>query len=517
MNLDSLKVSTRLAGGFALLVCASLAIALFAHIQLAKVGDVMGSLVNERMSKYDTVNQLIDNVNVVARASRNAVLLTDAQEIRQENERVAQARAESGQLFDKLDANVQPGEGRKLLDAVNAARGPYKKAVDKVLALAGQNKDDEARELLFKEVRPLQNNFFSALHELLGYERTHMKEDADHVQDVVSSAGWTMLVIALAAGALGTLAGWLVTRSLTRQLGGELAYAAKVARQIADGNLAVKVRLREGDQSSLLATMRAMRDSLAQVVESVREGSDSVATASSQIAQGNYDLSARTEEQASALQQTVSSMEQLGSTVQLNADNAQQAKQLAHSASDVAVQGGEVVAEVVSTMKGIDESSRRIADIIGTIDGIAFQTNILALNAAVEAARAGEQGRGFAVVASEVRALAQRSAAAAKEIKVLIAESVSRVERGTALVDRAGATMDEVVQSIRRVSDIVGEISAASTEQSAGVSQVGGAMSAMDQSTQQNAALVEESAAAAASLRQQAQQLVDAVGVFRLA
>jgi len=516
MRLESMKVGTRLAGGFALLVLASLTIAVLARIQLVEVGDVMDSFVNERMEKYDATNQLIDNIKVVARASRSAVLYAEAQAIQQERDRIGQACAHSGRLFDRLQALVQPGEDRQLFDAASAARGPYKKAIDRVLGLAEQGKNDEARDLLLRDVRPLQDSLFSALHALLAYERSRMQEDAGRLQSMAHSAGWTMLVIALATGGIGGLASWFITRSLTRQLGGELAYATKVARQIADGNLAIRVRLRQGDQSSLLAAMHAMRDSLARVVQTVREGSDSVATASSEIAQGNHDLSARTEAQASALQQTVSSMEQLGSTVQLNADHARKAKQLAQSASDVAVQGGEVVAEVVSTMKGIDESSRRIADIIGTIDGMALQTNILALNAAVEAARAGEQGRGFAVVAGEVRALAKRSAEAAREIRALIKESVARVERGTALVDRAGSTMEGVVHSIRRVGDIVGEISAASAEQRAGVSQVGGAMSAMDQSTQQNAALVEQSAAAA-SLRQQAQQLVDAVGVFRLA
>jgi methyl-accepting chemotaxis protein-1 (serine sensor receptor) len=260
-----------------------------------------------------------------------------------------------------------------------------------------------------------------------------------------------------------------------------------------------------------------MQTSLSRVVSNVRNNAHSVASASAQIAQGNNDLSARTEQQASALEETSASMEELNSTVQANADNARQANQLAVSASTVAVQGGDVVAEVVTTMKGINDSSKKIADIIGVIDGIAFQTNILALNAAVEAARAGDQGRGFAVVASEVRSLAQRSAEAAKEIKGLIHASVERVEQGTMLVDKAGATMTEVVASIRRVTDIVGEISAASNEQSMGVSQVGEAITQMDQATQQNAALVEQSAAAADSLKKQAQQLVEAVAVFQLA
>ncbi|WP_427913641.1 methyl-accepting chemotaxis protein [Ramlibacter sp. MMS24-I3-19] len=307
----------------------------------------------------------------------------------------------------------------------------------------------------------------------------------------------------------------LIIRSVERSVGGEPAHAADTAMQIANGNLAVDVPLAAGDDRSLMFAIGTMRDRLAEMVGNVRSSTDSIALASSEIASGNNDLSSRTEEQASALQQTAASMKQLAETVRQNAENAEQGNGLAMSASSVAARGGDVVGQVVETMKGINESSRRIADIISVIDGIAFQTNILALNAAVEAARAGEQGRGFAVVAAEVRTLAQRSADAAKEIKSLITTSVERVEQGTQLVDQAGATMDEVVQSIRRVTDLMGEISAASREQSQGVAQIGDAVNQMDQVTQQNAALVEQSAAAADSLKAQAQQLVGAVAVFR--
>ncbi|MCS4510772.1 methyl-accepting chemotaxis protein [Xylophilus ampelinus] len=339
--------------------------------------------------------------------------------------------------------------------------------------------------------------------------------------DSQDSGAATTRVVSLVATvivALGSLAlGLLLMRSLLRQLGGEPGRAAEAVDAMARGDLSSAIAVRAGDSASLMARLREMQASLAGIVSTVRSNSESVATASSQISQGNHDLSQRTEEQASALQQTSATMDELGSTVTNNADNARQANQLALGASTVAAKGGDVVDQVIGTMKGINDSSRKISDIISVIDGIAFQTNILALNAAVEAARAGEQGRGFAVVASEVRSLAQRSAGAAKEIKTLITGSVEQVERGTALVDEAGRTMKEIVGAIQRVSDIVGEISSASAEQSTGVGQVGNAINEMDRATQQNAALVEESAAAASSLKIQAEQLVQAVAVFTLA
>ncbi|RTL23595.1 MAG: hypothetical protein EKK52_03820 [Burkholderiales bacterium] len=310
--------------------------------------------------------------------------------------------------------------------------------------------------------------------------------------------------------------GWAITRSLTRQLGGEPVAVNAITRRLAAGDLSVDIELAAGDHESVIQGVKAMRDSMAGIVRQVREGSESVANASSEIASGNQDLSARTENQASALQQTAASMDELGATVRNNVDNAMQANQLAQNASNVAVEGGQVVRQVVETMRGINDSSRRIGDIISVIDGIAFQTNILALNAAVEAARAGEQGRGFAVVAGEVRLLAGRSAEAAREIKQLITQSMERVDRGNTLVDQAGETMEKVVSSIQRVTDIMGEISSSSAEQSSGVSQVGAAVTQMDQATQQNAAMVEQMAAAAASLRAQAQQLVETVATFRL-
>jgi methyl-accepting chemotaxis protein len=341
----------------------------------------------------------------------------------------------------------------------------------------------------------------------------------DYIDDI-DTAFWRNTVILLAIGGVlmvvvGGMA-WGMARNLYRQLGGEPDYAAEVVRQIGAGDLGIEVRLRPRDTGSLLHAMHQMQQSLAGTVTEIRGSTDTIATASGQIASGNLDLSSRTEEQASSLGQTAASMDELTSTVKQNADNARQANQLAVSASEVAVRGGSVVGQVVDTMGSIHASSKKIVDIIGVIDSIAFQTNILALNAAVEAARAGEQGRGFAVVASEVRSLAQRSAGAAKEIKTLIDDSVDKVGAGSDQVAEAGKTMQEIVASVRRVTDIMGEIMAASQEQTTGIEQINQAISQMDQATQQNAALVEQAAAAAGSLQEQAGSLVQAVSVFKV-
>ena len=342
----------------------------------------------------------------------------------------------------------------------------------------------------------------------------------DYIDDIENTF-WRNTAILLSIGAVLMLLvlamAWNMLRTLVRQLGGEPQYAADVVVQIAEGNLAVDVQTLPSDTTSILFAIRAMRDNLSHLVKQVRDSTDSITTASSEIAAGNGDLSNRTESQASALQETAASMEQLTSTVQQNAANARRADELARSTSQIAVRGGEVVQQVVDTMGSIDQSSRKIVDIIGVIDGIAFQTNILALNAAVEAARAGEQGRGFAVVASEVRSLAQRSAAAAKEIKGLIDDSVAKVGVGTQLEEQAGNTMRDVVAGVQSVTTMVAEISAASGEQSTGIAQVNQAISQMDQNTQQNAALVEEALAAAQSLSQQALVLSQTVGQFRVA
>jgi methyl-accepting chemotaxis protein len=374
-----------------------------------------------------------------------------------------------------------------------------------------------AAALLNKDETPVWREIRGLLLEQLKVQRQHAEQAREAALARAERTQQITTALVLLAAALAAAFLWSVRRTLARELGGDPPVLRDALQRIADGDLTRPVEVPASAQHSLMAAVRDTQASLSRLVAQTLSISGQVAVASTQIAQGNNDLSSRTESQASALQQTAASMKQLSDTVQSNAANAEQGNQLAASASEVAGRGGQVVGQVVETMKGIHESSRRIADIIGTIDGIAFQTNILALNAAVEAARAGEQGRGFAVVAGEVRTLAQRSADAAKEIKQLITDSVGRVEQGTQLADQAGATMDEVVTAIQRVNALMGEISAASREQSNGVGQVGDAVQQMDQATQQNAALVEQSAAAADSLKAQARQLVDAVAVFRLA
>ena len=423
--------------------------------------------------------------------------------------------AQVTKLWDAYVATSLTPEEAQLARAYAEARKQF--VQDGLLpAMAALRANDlkEANRVVIEKIDPMSPHVRDSGGALMKLQVDEAKKEFD----TATARFHTIRTVSITSIVLGLLFAVIFGIYLARGISVPLRRAVEITHSVAQGDLSGTITADGTDEiSALMRALSDMQTSLATVVTNVRSGSESVATASAQIAEGNHDLSGRTESQASALEQTAASMEELSSTVKQNADNARQANQLALSASTVAVRGGNVVAQVVETMKHINDSSKRIFDIISVIDGIAFQTNILALNAAVEAARAGEQGRGFAVVASEVRSLAGRSAEAAKEIKSLIGASVERVEHGNALVAQAGGTMTEVVSSIRRVTDIMGEISAASSEQAAGVAQVGEAVTHMDQATQQNAALVEEMAAAASSLKSQAQELVQTVAVFKLA
>ncbi len=484
MNIRDMKIATRLKLGFGLLAGLIALVSGAAILKLNLVQDEFTLVLNDRYPKVEKLHGVNDDINQIARSMRNMLLMTAPADIQKERATVEQSRKEITENLAELDKLITSEKGRASMKAVADARAAYVPGQTRFLELAAAGKTDEARELLLKEVRPLQLAYMKTVNEAIDFQSELMAQSGHDAKAAVAE-GKSMMwgAAAFAIVVAGLLAMWII-RSITAPLN----RAVDVSRAVAEGDLSMDLQVTgENETAQLLQALSTMQGRLNHIVGEVRQNAEGVATASAQISQGNNDLSGRTEEQASALEETAASMEQLTSTVSQNADNARQANQLAISASSVAIEGGQVVGQVVDTMKGINDSSRRIADIIGVIDGIAFQTNILALNAAVEAARAGEQGRGFAVVASEVRNLAQRSAEAAKEIKELITTSVERVDAGTQLVDQAGVKMNEIVASIRRVTDIMGEISAASTEQSSGMAQIGEAVTQMDQATQQNA------------------------------
>jgi methyl-accepting chemotaxis protein len=514
MNLNNLKISTRLTVTFGLLVALLLAMAAAASLQMGRMQSDTQAIAAHWLPGVEVMSRM----NTISSDLRNAdlqhVLHTDEAakaELEKNQAVLAAAFEKSRQAYAQVIGGDQE---RKLHEGLSADWKHYLALHEQILAHSHKNESEQAMQVFNGESQKAFDGIAAAIAKLTELNHDGAIAAIESAAQTQASGRNTMIGTALAALLLASLAAaWLI-----RSIAGPLARAVAVADRVAEGDLSQPIECNSHDETGqLLHALQRMQQSLVGAVGSVRHNADGVATASSQIAQGNLDLSQRTEQQASSLEETAASMEQLSSTVKQNADNARQANQLALGASTVAIKGGEVVGQVVTTMKGINDSSKKIADIINVIDGIAFQTNILALNAAVEAARAGEQGRGFAVVASEVRNLAGRSADAAKEIKGLITASVERVEQGTALVDQAGTTMQEIVSSIKRVTDIMGEISAASSEQSAGVAQVGEAVTQMDQATQQNAALVEQSAAAAESLKLQAQQLVQAMAVFKLA
>jgi methyl-accepting chemotaxis protein len=416
--------------------------------------------------------------------------------------------------MQELARTVNSDMGRDLLAAVTAARAKAASDEGRFISLMGAGKWEDATTLLLGSVRKSQSACLEALATFVNFNRGRMALAGGDAAESYESGRWIMSVLAALATIAGAGIAWWITRTITVPL----REAVGVAEKVSHGDLTSTIQSRSSDETGqLLFALTNMNEALSGIVSEVRACTDAVTSASQQIAAGNADLSSRTEEQAASLEETAASMERLYSAVRQNSENAGQANELAAGASAVAVQGGQVVGEVVQTMASINASSKKIVDIIAVIDGIAFQTNILALNAAVEAARAGEQGRGFAVVASEVRSLAQRSAAAAKEIKGLITDSVAKVESGSQLVAQAGKTMDQIVSSVKRVTDIMGEIAVATQDQTAGIEQVNQAVVQMDETTQQNAALVEQAAAAAESMKEQAEALTRAVAVFKLA
>ncbi|MDO9005946.1 MAG: methyl-accepting chemotaxis protein [Aquabacterium sp.] len=520
MNFNNMTVRAKLIlafGGLAALVLLVAALALHA---LGDSNDRFTNYVNGINARARMAASLANAVDRRAIAARNLVLVSKPADLESEKALVTKAHADAADALAQLTKMAQapdvPEKARSLISEISRIERAYAPVALDIVDLALHGKKEQAIVKMDDECRPLLAALVKASADYQDYTVGRAQEIMTTAEAEQATQRLILMISCAAAFIFAALAGIVIGRSITRALGAEPGQLGAAAQQVASGNLLELKGAADAPAGSVFAYLGAMQQSLSEVVSQVRQASDSIATGSVQIATGNADLSQRTEEQASNLQQTAASMEQLTATVKNNAETARQATQLAGAASAAAVQGGQVVDQVVDTMNGISASSKKVVDIIGVIDGIAFQTNILALNAAVEAARAGEQGRGFAVVASEVRSLAQRSAAAAKEIKGLITDSVEKVTAGSDLVGQAGQSMSDIVIQVKRVNDLIAEMSSATQEQFQGINQVSDAVGQLDQVTQQNAALVEESAAAAESLSQQAGRLVDTMSAFKL-
>ena len=511
--LHNLRLGYRLGIGFAAVLALLVLSIATAVLGFSRVNQAAEKNVTVDLAKSDAVAALNVSTRDNARRTMELFFAADPAHVGKVQAAIEDNKKKVTEALETLERLAYTDKGKQLIQDIKAARMAYVASFTQVNKLMAEGQREEASRLLMSQTLPAMDALQSQVVVLADLQRQLAQATAQGVQDDVGNARLAMVVLGLVGLVVGVGFAWWLTHSITTPL----HEAVQIAQNVAAGDLRSKITVQRHDEmGELLEALQQMNRSLARIVGEVRHGSDSIATGSQQIASGNADLSQRTEEQASNLQETAASMEQLTATVKHNAETATQANQLVGSASEAAAEGGAVMNRMVQTMQEISGSSHKIAEIIGTIDGIAFQTNILALNAAVEAARAGEAGRGFAVVAGEVRALAQRSAEAAKEIKSLISHSVKQVEAGSSLVGDAGRSMENIVTQVRRVSDMINEISAASVEQSQGISQVGDAVTQLDEVTQQNAALVEQSAAAAESLRHQAGRLAQMVGTFKL-
>ncbi len=509
-----MRIGTKLAIGFGVVIFLLIALCAISVMQTRTTTQLLEEQHRVRTQKLEQLYVVREALGQTGLAARNAYIFTSDTE----------ADAELA-LLDEQKAIYLEALAR--LTPQFKGQSDFETMRNDLLAMAEELKRprkyrqaknmEEFGRFLVNECSPLRRKIIAEIDVITKAVQQDVENDSRNIEQATAQSGMLILAISVIAVLISAAVAVVITRGLLLQLGGEPAEARRIASRIAEGDLTVAISVRRGDDASVIAAMQNMRNSLIRIVAQIRAGTDAISSGTSQIASGNLELSARTEQQASSLEETASSMEELTTTVKQNAEHAHQANELASAASSVAVKGKEVVSEVVETMNAINGSAMKISEIISVIDGIAFQTNILALNAAVEAARAGEQGRGFAVVASEVRSLAQRSASAAKEIKSLIEDSVSKVAFGSSLVDQAGRTMEEIVQSIQRVNHMMEDIASASHEQTAGISQINSAINSIDETTQQNASLVEESATAAQSMQEQAQALAELVSTFQLA